>query len=533
MRALLLGTVVLSALMVGHPAAQAAPKTLVYCSEGSPENFNAALNTTGTTFDANRPIAEGLVAFERGKTNVQPALAERWEVSDDGLTYTFHLRRGVKWHSNKDFKPSRDFNADDVVFSFHRQWKPEHPYYPVSGGGYAYFKSQGLADLLESVEKVDDHTVVFRLKHPETPFVATLGMDFANIQSAEYADFLAKKGAKERIDQDPIGTGPFFLQVYQKDAQVRYRAFPDYWGGKAALDSLVFSITPDAAVRYAKLQRGECHLMPYPNPPDLAAMKADPAINLLQQEGLNIGYMALNTQKKPFDDVRVRRAINMAIDRQAIIDNVFQGSGVVAKNPIPPTIWSYNEQVQDYEFDPEKAKALLAEAGFPDGFQTDLYAMPVQRPYNPNARRMAELIQADLAKIGVKADIVSFEWGEYRKRIQNGDHGMALFGWTGDNGDPDNFMHTLLGCAGAVPGGSNIAKWCHKPYDDLVTEAKRVPDQAERAKLYAEAQRIFKEEAPWVTIAHSIVFEPVRKEVVDYKQSPFNRHEFYGVDLKQ
>jgi len=532
MKRVFAGAVAAAALLGFASAAVAAPKTLVYCSEGSPENFNPALNTTGTTFDANRPIYEGLVSFERGTTTLKPALAERWEISDDGLTYTFHLRKGVKWHSNKEFKPTRDVTADDVVFSFHRQWKADHPYHPVSGGGYAYFKSKGLADLLESVEKVDDHTVRIRLKQPETPFLASLGMDFAVIQSAEYADFLMKKGTPERIDQDPIGTGPFFLQVYQKDAQVRYRAFKEYWGGKTPLDTLVFAITPDAAVRYAKVQRGECHLMPYPNPPDLPAMRADPNLQLLEQEGLNIGYMAFNTQKKPFDDVRVRRAISMAIDRQAIIDNVFQGAGVVAKNPIPPTIWAYNKDVQDYPFDPAAAKALLAEAGYPDGFTTDLYAMPVQRPHNPNARRTAELIQADLAKIGVKVEIVSFEWGEYRKRLQNGDHMMAIFGWTGDNGDPDNFMHTLLGCAAAVPGGSNVAKWCHQPYDELVNKAKRIPDQEERAKLYREAQVIFKDQAPWVTIAHSIVFEPVRKEVVDYRQSPFNRHEFHGVDLK-
>jgi dipeptide transport system substrate-binding protein len=253
----------------------------------------------------------------------------------------------------------------------------------------------------------------------------------------------------------------------------------------------------------------------------------------MEQAGLNVGYLAYQTTKKPFDDVRVRKAFNMAMNKKAIVDAVFLGSGVPAKNPIPPSMWSYNDSVKEDEYNPEAAKKLLAEAGYPNGLETDLWAMPVQRPYNPNARRIAELMQADLAKIGVKAEIKSFEWGEYRKRAQAGEHQMAQLGWTGDNGDPDNFLHTLLGCASAQSAsGSNIAKWCHKPFDDLVTKAKVVTNQAERTKLYEEAQKIFKEQAPWFTVAHAVQLKPVRKEVVDFKLSPFGRHTFYGVDIK-
>ncbi len=198
-------------------------------------------------------------------------------------------------------------------------------------------------------------------------------------------------------------------------------------------------------------------------------------MQVLEQPGLNVGYLAYNTTKKPFDDVRVRKAINMAIDKKAIIDGVYLSTGVAAKNPIPPTMWSYNDAVKDDPFDPAAAKKLLAEAGYPNGCHTDLWAMPVQRPYNPNAKRIAELMQADLAKIGVKAEIKSFEWGEYRKRLQAGEHQMGMLGWTGDNGDPDNFLYTLLGCASAQSAsGSNIAKFCYQPYEDLVVKAKTV-----------------------------------------------------------
>ncbi len=520
----------LAAMLVASGGAQA--KTLVYCSEGSPEGFNPALYTAGTTFDAtSRNIYNKLVEFERGTTKIIPGLAESWEVSDDGLSYTFKLRKGAKFHTTKGFKPSRDVTADDVLYSFERQWKADHPDHKLSGGSYEYFSGMDMPNLLKTIEKVDDHTVRFTLNQREAPFIANMAMDFASILSAEYAGKMRKAGTPEKIDQEPIGTGPFQLVAYQKDAVIRYKAHPDYWDGKAAIDNLVFAITPDASVRYAKLKAGECHVMPYPNPADIEAMKKDKSINLLEQEGLNVGYLAFNSEKKPFGDKRVRKALNMAIDKKAIIDAVFLGAGKPAKNPIPPTIWSYNNAVTDYAYDPAGAKALLAEAGYADGFETTLWAMPVQRPYNPNARRMAEIMQADLAKVGVKAKIVTYEWGEYLKRSKDGEHDMILLGWTGDNGDPDNFLYVLLGCE-AAKNGPNRARWCHKPFDDLLVQAKRTTDFGERIKLYEQAQVIFKDEAPWFTIAHSVVFKPVRKEVVGFKIDPLGGHIFYGVDIK-
>ena len=522
-----------SALSACMALAPASAKTLVYCSEGSPENFAPSLNTTGTSFDANVAVYDTLVRFERGGTKVVPALAEKWTVSDDGLVYTFHLRKGVKWHSNKSYKPTRNFNADDFLFTMDRQWKESEPYFKVTSSNHAYFNSMSMPKLLKSIEKLDDHTIKITLNNPEAPFLANLAMQYAGIQSKEYADAMLKAGTPERVDQDPIGTGPFTLQQYQKDAIIRFKANPDYWAGKSKLDTLIFSITPDASVRWAKLQKGECHVMPYPNPADLDAMRKDANVTVLEQPGLNIGYLAYNTQKKPFDDVRVRKAINMAMDKKSIVSAVYLSTGVPAINPIPPTQWSYNKSIKDDAFDPAAAKKLLAEAGYPDGFTTDLWAMPVQRPYNPNAKRIAELMQADLAKIGVKAEIKSFEWGEYRKRMQAGEHQMGMLGWTGDNGDPDNFLANLLSCDAAKTNGSNVAKFCDAKFEELVQKAKKISDVAERTKLYEQAQVIFKEQAPWFTIAHAVQLKPVRKEVVDFKLSPFGRHDFYGVDMKK
>ena len=516
-------------------AMPALSKTFVYCSEASPEGFDPAPYTAGTTFDASaHPIYNRLVEFKKGTTEIEPALAETWEVSADGLEYTFHLRKGVKWQSNDAFAPSREFNADDVVFSFDRQGNAENPWHEyIAGITYEYYTGMEMPSLIKEVVKVDDNTVKFVLNRPEAPFLANIAMPFASIVSKEYADTLEKAGTKEDFNNNPIGTGPFKFVAYQKDAVIRYAKNPDYWGTAPLIDDLVFAITPDAAVRLQKLKANECLLMPYPAPADLAAIKADPNLKVDEQAGLNVGYLAYNTTMKPFDDPKVRKALNMAINKQAIIDAVFQGAGQVAKNPIPPTMWSYNDAVQDDPYDPEAAKKMLEEAGVKD-LSMKVWAMPVQRPYMPNARRTAELIQEDFAKVGVKVEIVSFEWGEYlKKSMEAGRDGAVILGWTGDNGDPDNFMGVLLSCASAGEGGANRAFWCNQEFSDLLSKAKQTSDVAERTKLYEQAQVIFKDQAPWATLDHSTQYVPMSSKVTGFVMSPLGDFTFDTVDVAE
>ena len=330
----LLGAALLATTMLAASGANA--KTLVYCSEGSPENFTPAINTTGTSFDAARPVLNNLVEFTPGTTKVEPGLAESWEVSADGRTITFHLRKGVKFHSGVNgFTPTRDFNADDVIWSFDRQWKPDHPYAKVSGGAYDYFNDMDMPKLLKSIDKVDDMTVKVTLNEPNAAILPNLAMDFASIESGEYADMLLKAGTPEKIDQEPIGTGPFQFVNYQKDSVIRYKAFADYWAGKPKVDDLVFAITPDQTARWTKLQKNECQVMIGPNPADLPAMKKDKNTNLLSQPGLNVAYWAFNVQKPPFDKKEVRQALAMAIDKKAILKDVYQGTGESATIALP------------------------------------------------------------------------------------------------------------------------------------------------------------------------------------------------------
>ncbi len=510
-------------------------KTLVYCSEGSPENFTPALNTTGTSFDAARPVYDKLTQFTRGATTVEPGLAESWTVSADSRVFTFKLRKGVSFHSGVNgFRPTREFNADDVIFSFERQWKADHPYAKVSGGKYDYFADMGFTDDLASIEKVDALTVRFTFKKPNVTMLANLAMDFAAIHSAEYADMLRGANKKEQFDQMPVGTGPFSFVMYQKDAVIRYKAHKGFWGPageKALVDDLVFAITPDPTARYSKLKAGECHFAIAPRPADLPEMQKDASLSVINQPGLNIAYWAFNHLKPPFDKKEVRLALSHAIDKAAILKDVYLGAGTAAKNLIPPTMWSYREATTPVAYDPAKARELLAKAGVKTPMEIDLWYMPVQRPYNPNAKRIAEMMQADLAKVGVNAKLVTYEWGEYRKRMQQGEHITGMLGWTGDNGDPDNFFF-LHGCDAARPGGQNLTKWCNKAFDDRLLRARTLADGKERTKLYQEMQQIEAEEVPDFKIAHSVVYEVMRKEVTGYKQSPFGSHQFNGVDLK-
>ncbi|AMB45259.1 ABC transporter substrate-binding protein [Methylobacterium sp. AMS5] len=525
----------LLALAVLTGAAPGQVRTLVYCSEGNPEALDPGLVTTTTAMSATWQMFNSLVEFAPGTTDLRPALAESWEVSDGGRTYDFTLRAGVRFHANAGFTPSRPLNADDVLFSFLRQWKPDHPYHRV-GGDFAYFRDLGLASQIEGIERLDERQVRFRLKEPDATFLPNLAQAFGGILSAEYAEHLARRGAQAELARAPIGTGPFRFVEYRPDVALRYRRFPDYWrrsadAGAHTIEGLVFSITPNPAVRLTKLKAGECHVMAFPGTADLDAVRADPDLALFSGEELNVAYLALNTTRPPMTDWRVRRAVSLAIDRKAIVEAVYGPAGTVARNPLPPSSWAFHPDLPEPAFDREAAARLLAEAGFPEGFETDLWFLPVSRPYNPDGRRVADMIRADLARIGIRTRLTTRDWTAYRSALYGGAPTMMLYGWTSDNGDPDNFMNVLLGCRAAAPGGANLARWCDARYDAAVLDARRTDDRETRTRLYRDAQIRFREAVPWVPLAHTIVHMAARRHVDGFRTDPLGRTLFEGVSL--
>lgn len=491
---------------------------LVFARSGDSVGLDPARETDGESFYGSTQIFDNLVEFVPGTTDTRPALAESWEISDDGLTFTFNLREGVTFHDGTPF------NAEAVKFSFDRQRDESHPYYDL--GPWKYWGYMSMSDIVDEITVIDDLTVEFTLKKVEAPFLANLAMDFAAIVSPT-----AVREYGEDFKNNPVGTGPFKFVEWIKDDRIVLDRNEDYWRRPAYLDRLILRVVPDATARFLALQSGEVDVIDFPSPEDLEAMEADPNIELIQQPGLNVGYIAMNTDKEPFDNVLVRRAVNYAINKQDIIDAVFGSAGQVAKNPIPPTMWSYNEDIEDYGYDPEMARELLAEAGYPNGFETDLWAMPVSRPYFPDGRTVAVIAQANLAEVGIEAEIVSYDWGTYLDRTDSGEHQMALLGWTGDNGDPDNFLYVLLSSAAAEVPAGNIAFWRNDEFDALIEEAKTTFDHDRRVELYEDAQEVFHDQAPWVPVAHSVVTVPVRSNVEDFVIYPTGKRVFYDVWL--
>ncbi|WP_263260367.1 ABC transporter substrate-binding protein [Pseudomonas sp. RIT-PI-S] len=514
-------------------SALATAKPLVVCTEASPEGFDIVQYTAATTADASsETVFNRLVDFTPGTTNIQPGLAESWDISPDGTTYTFHLRKGVKFHTTDYFKPSRDFNADDVVWTFQRQLDPKHPWHDKAQMGFPYFEAMGFKDLLKSVSKTDDYTVVFELNHAEAPFLRDMAMGFTSIYSAEYADQLLKAGTTGDMNTKPIGTGPFILSRYSKDAQIRYKANPDYYKGKPAADPLVFAIATDSNVRMQKLKANECQVALYPKPDDIKALKADANLQVNELEALVVSYVAMNTSHKYLSDVRVRQAIAMALDKNNLVKTLFgEGNATVGTGPYPSTLLGFDSKIADLPHDPEKARELLKAAGVPEGYSFTVFTRNGGGVTNPNPPLAAQLLQADLAKVGLKADIRIMEWGEMVKRAKLGEHDLVFYGWAGDNGDPDNFLSPNLSCD-AAKSGENAARWCNKDYDALLLQARTESDSAKRAELYKQAQAIFQKEQPWISLAYPKLFVATRKNVEGFHISPMTNNNFATTEVK-
>jgi dipeptide transport system substrate-binding protein len=518
-----------AALIVATPALAFA-KPLTVCTESSPDGFDVVqFNSLVTTNASADVIFNALVAYDEAQKKVVPSLADRWEVSADGLTYTFHLRPNVQFQTTDYFKPTRPLDADDVVFTFSRMLDENNPWHKVTGAsGFPHAQSMGLPKLIKSVTKVDNNTVRFQLNTADATFLPILTMGFASIYSAEYADQLLKAGKQVDLNAKPIGTGPFVLKSYTKDAVIRYDVNPTYWGPKPKIDRLIYAITPDASVRAQKVKAGECQIALSPKPLDVADAKSDSALKVVQTPAFMTAFVALNTQKKPLDNQKVREALNMAFDRTTYLKTVFDNTATPALNPYPPNTWSYDKAIQPYPYDPAKAKQILAEAGYPNGFATTIWVRPNGSVLNPSPKAGAELLQADFAKIGVKADVKVIEWGELIKEAKAGQHDTLFMGWAGDNGDPDNYLSPLFSCGG-VQSGINFSRFCDPQLDKLIADGKATTDQAKRAKAYEAAEQIIHDQALWIPLGYPTAAAITRTNVSGYQVSPFGRQNFTTV----
>jgi peptide/nickel transport system substrate-binding protein len=468
--------------------------TLVFGRNKDAVRLDPAVVTDGMSLNIARVTMEGLTSYAPASFDIRPSLATSWTLSPDGKIWTFTLRKGVK------FQDGTDFDAAAVKTNFDRWRLKDDPLHVALKGDYSYYESQfgGFPGVIADVRVLAPDKVQIVLTKPVAPMLANLAMPTFSISSPA-----AMKSKGEDYFREPVGTGPYQVTEWVKDDHITLKAFDGYWGVKPQIHTVIVRDIPDAATSLIALQKGEIDGWEYPQPNDLPTIEKDPNLKLYHMPPNNIMYLAMNNMKPPFNDVLVRRAINEAIDAKSIVKNFYDPAAQPAEEFLPTAIWPHGVKVA-YPYDPADARKLLAQAGFANGFSTSLWYMTVPRPYLPQPQRVAEAIQADLKAVGINAKLEGFEWGVYLQRVQNGEASMALFGWTGDNGDPDNFLYVLLDKDGAnTPGAQNVCFWKDERFHTLSTQAQVVTDKAKRTQIYDQALQLVHQQAPCVPLVHT------------------------------
>jgi dipeptide transport system substrate-binding protein len=510
----------LLALSVVHAAG-----TLSFCIEAAPEGFDMAQYETGGTFDSvGVPLYEQLTRIRNEDAQVVPGLAESWQISADGRVYTMKLRRGVRFHTTPWFQPTRDMNADDVLWSFQRMMDKSHPGHAAARNGFVYWAGMGMNDLVKSVEKVDAMTVRFTLTRPDAPFLASLGVPAVGpVLSAEYAARLQAAGKLAQLNVEPVGTGPFVLKSYQKDAVLRYTAHGAYWGGAPKVDGMVFAITPDADVALQRLKAGEC-LVGDIKAESVPKASADPSLVVIPSLPLSTAYIGPNNQRPFTKDRGFREALWLAIDKPALIRGGYGGHATPAVSFLPAKMWSVDTSLKD-RHDPDRARQLVKASGY-DGRELTFFVVN-----DGLTRRRAESVQSDWARIGVKVVLRTMDLGEIYKRSGQGEHDLVMLSWFSDNGDPDNFLSPNLSCA-AVAGGGNKARWCSPAFDKLLEQARATTDIAKRTTLYQQAQRLLYDDVGLIPLVYAEAHTVVNRRVGGFSPNPLALHDFRAVTVK-
>lgn len=488
----------------GSKSTGGAANVLVFAQGSDPRGLDPAYVDDGESAKIITQVFEGLVRYKPGSTEIQPLLATEWSNSADGKEWTFKLRQGVKFHDGTPF------NAQAVKFSIERQLPPNRK----EDMPYAEFTFDGIT----KVEAIDDYTVKITLEKPSAPFLANLAMGLAApIVSPE-----AVKKYGDKFIENPVGTGPYKFVKWEKGQQIELAAFDGYWGDKPQMAKVVYKFTKENSVRASDLMTGSTDIMDGVDTNDIKTLEAK-GMTLIKSPGMNINYMGFYTYKKPFDNPKLRQALSMAINRQYLVDYLYQGQATLPNSVLPSFIPGYDKEAKPYGYNPDDAKKLLAEAGYANGFEFTAITYSNPRPYNPvNGEKLAAAVQADLAKIGVKMNIKSYPWKEYKQVLKNGEGDAYFYGWIGDNGDADNFLMLLE--TAQIKGSLNASKYSNPKLDQLLAEGRTTMDPAQRAVIYGQAQRLINQEAPWVLISHSVDMAAYRPNIKGFALHPTGIH---------
>jgi peptide/nickel transport system substrate-binding protein len=525
----------LVALTLLAAATPARAQTFVFGAQGEPVQLDPGIVTDGISSRITRQIFDGLVKYRGATTEVEPALAEKWEVSRDGRVWTFHLRRGVKFHDGTPLA------AAAVVWNFERWWKTDHPQHEnqvKAGQTFEYWEAQfgGFDDksIVTRVEAVGSHTVRITLKEPQAPFLANLAMFVFDIASPK-----AVETAGTEFGKHPVGTGPFRFVEWKPNQEVVLEPNPDYWGVKPRVKRVVVRTIKDNSQRLGALKAGEIHGMEGLNPEDVAVVKGDPTLQVLLRPTNTTGYIAFNYKVKELQDKRVRQAFAHAINKKAIVDALYGGTGLVATQFQPPSLWGYHRELKDFPYSPGRAQELLRQAGLAQGLSEITWEdgkkeplvfwyMSRSRPYFPNPKEIAEAMAADLAKAGIKAQLQTAEWAVYLDKRKNGQLPLYMLGWTGDNGDPDNFLCYFF----CQPGAAREGFYGNKALADVLLRAQSLTNQAERAKLYRQAEQMLHDDVGRLFIANNQPPLAFARRVKGYTPHPTASEYFNTVELQ-
>jgi peptide/nickel transport system substrate-binding protein len=500
---------------------------LVYGAGGQPVNLESGNITDGNSIIVQNQIYNRLIGFKSGSTDLEPSLATAWTASKDNKTWTFKLRQGVKFHDGTDF------NAEAVKFNLERWWDKNHPNgYRNAGKNYEIWRQlfggyKGEPDsLVQEIKVVDPATVQITLKQPFAVFPTVLASGYFGMSSPTA---IQKAGANYGTPTGgAVGTGAYVFREWRSGDRIVLEKNPTYWkSGFPKTNQLVMRFVTDASARLAQLRAGQLDFTVDLAPDQKAEIERDPNVSVVSRPSFNVGYLALNPSYKPLSDVRVRQAIAHAINQAAIVKSFWQGAGENSPHFLPAALsWGRAPNLKPYEYNPQKAKQLLAQAGFPNGFDLDLWYMPVSRPYFPTPKPIAEAFAADLKAVGIRVNLKTKDWTAYlADRLKSPGYQSFMLGWTGDYGDPDSFYYPHFG-----PGGTkDLGNWKNDELLKLLDQVRQKSDRTERSKLYAQVDEIVHREAIRLPIVHSEPLLVQRKTIKDWVPSPLGHEPFEAI----
>ncbi|GAB2830658.1 ABC transporter substrate-binding protein [Microbacterium insulae] len=512
--------------------------TFVFAASGDISGLDPAMANDGETFRVSRQIFEGLVGVEPGTADPAPGLAESWEQSEDGLSYTFQLKEGVTFHDGTDF------NAEAVCFNFDRMNNFTGVAASESLSYYWGKLMRGYADTGTSIyggcEATSDTEVVITLTQPFAGFIPALSLPSFAIQSPaaleEYAADEVGGTAEapvlsEYAQGHPVGTGPFKFESWSPGESVELSAYEDYWGEQGAVQEIIFQVIGETTARRQALESGSIDGYDLVAPADLGALE-EAGFNLVNRDPFNILYLGINQLAPGLDDPNVRKAIAHAIDKDQLVAQVLPEGTQVAQEFMPPAVIGWNEDVTTYEYDPETAQALLAEAGYDESNPLTIqfnYPVNVSRPYMPNPEQIYTNLASQLEAVGIVLEPVGEEWNPtYLDRIQGGaDHGIHLLGWTGDYNDPDNFVGTFFASPGNEWGFTN------EELTDALTEARGLATAEEQEAAYLAINEEIMEYLPGIPLAHPVPTLAFAERVTSYPASPVQDEVYNMIELSE